>query len=100
MSAFRVRKVETIDLTMDDDLDVVMESGPVASATAMSSAANDGRALRTRHSLGNTIIISPKQKRARTFSESTIENHEQVATGKRQKREDKKAVGLPLFPER
>jgi hypothetical protein len=90
MAALRDHNVETIDLTMDDELDVIITSSSIA--PARSSLAHDGRALRGRHSLGNTITISPKRKRATSFSESTIENHEQLTAGKRQKREDKKAV--------
>jgi hypothetical protein len=93
MPALRDHNVETVDLTMDDDdeLDVIMASDPVTPARSL---ANDGRKLRARHSLGNTVTISPKRKRERTFSESTIENHVYLATAKRQKREGKKAVCL------
>jgi len=90
MSAFQDRNVETIDLTMDDELDIIAAS-PVVHNT---SSRNDDRVLRTRHSLGNTVANPPKRKRARTLSESTIENHEYLATGKKQKMEDKKAVCL------
>jgi hypothetical protein len=88
MTALRDHNVETIDLTMDDELDVITTS----SVAPARSSHHDGRALRARHSLGNTITISPKRKRASSFSESTIENHEQLTVGKRQKREEKKAV--------
>jgi hypothetical protein len=88
MSTLRDHNVEAIDLTMDDELDVMINSSPVAPARPSS----DRRTLRTRHSLGNTITNAPKRKRAKSFSESTIENHEQPETGKRQKMEQRKAV--------
>lgn len=53
-----------------------------------------GRALRARRSLGNTVVTTPKRKRARTFSESHLKNHDERTEGKKQKLEDKKAVGF------
>ncbi|KIM89720.1 hypothetical protein PILCRDRAFT_812522 [Piloderma croceum F 1598] len=97
MTALRDHNVETIDLTMDDELDVITMSSSVAPAR---SSHHDGRALRARHSLGNTITISPKRKRASSFSESTIENHEQLTAGKRQKREEKKAITIVISVQR
>jgi hypothetical protein len=96
MSALQNHNVETIDLTMDDELDVMTAQSPIV--LARSSRTNDERARYARHSLGNAVTVSPKRKRARTFSDSTIENHEQLVTGKRQKMEDKKAVRLLSLP--
>lgn len=93
MPALQNHNVETIDLTMDDELDVMIAQSPIA--LARSSRINDERPRYARHSLGNAVSVSPKRKRARTLSDSTIENHERLATGKRQKMEDKKAVCLP-----
>ena len=93
MSAFQNPNVATIDLTLDDELDVINASGPLTITT------NEGLGrLRTRHSLGDAVANPPKRKRARTFSESTIENHRERSADKRQKTEDKKAVRLLSLP--
>lgn len=89
MPAFQNHNVDTIDLTMDDEPDVVV--------VAPSHSTDGGRAARTRHSLGNTVSNPSKRKRVRTLSDSTIENHVAPANDKRQKMDDKKSVCLLAY---
>lgn len=97
MSAYNAANVETIDLTMDDELDVMLVSSPVVPKPPRPFA---DRALRARLSVGNTVgvrVPSLGEKRTRRLSDSTVENHELKVPGKKLKMEDKKAViNFPL----
>lgn len=90
MSLTHHSSTETIDLTMEDELDVMIASSPVIPRTL--GKLDEGRALRPRQSLGNNITIPNQKKRLRRMSDSTVENHEQRASGKKLKMEDKKSV--------
>lgn len=92
MSAKDGNVFESSDLVMNEETVLIVPNN----TPRRPNDSEDGRVLRARHSLGNTVT-APKRKRARTFSESTIENHEAKAEGKKQKLENKKAVSFLLI---
>lgn len=94
MSLLHVAGIDSIDLTKDDELDVMAASSPVV-PTRTSQLAAEGRALRPRQSAGYTITIPSPLKRSRRMSDSTNENHQEKAAAKKLKLEDKKAVCVP-----
>lgn len=89
MSAVDNNILEGFGLIMDEGTGLIVPND----SPRRSNDSEQGQVLRARRSLGNTVT-APKRKRARTFSESTIENHEAKADGKKQKLENKKAVSF------
>lgn len=89
MSAVDSNILEGFGLIMDEGTGLIVPND----SPRRSNDSEEGQVLRARRSLGNTVT-APKRKRARTFSESTIENHETKTAGKKLKLENKKAVSL------
>lgn len=88
MSAVQNDILQSLGLIMDE------ETGLITPKLVSDVSTEGERVLRSRRSDGNIITIPANRKRARTFSDSTIENHGMQTAEKKQKLEYKKAVSM------